>query len=210
MPRERRAGRRAADGGAIGRHTAGDGGGRQRLRHARVCRGDARDERHATCVAKPQASGRFCDRRTDDTTCRLPDQSAETEADGRSVWLDEDSGDVAQDTASGRLQSGMGVHLCGRRLQPRAHAESAANASSLRISRGRSVSGARTTWLLGAYSSTAELTNGRKRRQEEKNEKADRFDYPFFSSLLVGVAWASRPLPLAGESTQRPIKNTPM
>src|SRR5277367_3173748 len=78
----------------------------------------------------------------------------------------------------------MGFHVCGRRLQPGAHAEAAVNASSLRISRGRSVSGARKTRLLGAYSPTAKLTNSRKQRHETKKEKADRFDYPFFSSLL--------------------------
>ncbi len=30
----------------------------------------------------------------------------------------------------------------------------------------------------------AELTNSRKQRQKAKNEKANRYDYPFFSSLL--------------------------
>ncbi len=39
--------------------------------------------------------------------------------------------------------------------------------------------------FLGAYSSTAELTNSRKQCQEEKNEKANRFDHPFFSGLLI-------------------------
>src|SRR4051794_21434489 len=34
----------------------------------------------------------------------------------------------------------MGVHLCGRCLQPRQNAESGLHASSFRISRGRSVS----------------------------------------------------------------------
>ena len=46
------------------------------------------------------------------------------------------------------------------------------------------MSGARKTRLWGAYSPTAELTNSRKQRQEAINDKADRFDHPFFSSLL--------------------------
>jgi len=68
------------------------------------------------------------------------------------------------------------------------------------------VSGARTTWLWGAYSPTAELTNGRKRRQEEKNEKADRFDYPFFSSLLgVPSQLQSEEASYEQEATRQPI-----
>ena len=49
------------------------------------------------------------------------------------------------------------------------------------------MSGPVKTGLLGACSPTAELTNSLKQRQEEKNEKAECFDYPFFSSLLKAI-----------------------
>ena len=50
---------------------------------------------------------------------------------------------VTQDPASRIVQGGMGVHLCGRCLQPGQDAQPAVSGSLRRIRPGRSVSGAR-------------------------------------------------------------------
>src|ERR1700730_16977810 len=63
---------------------------------------------------------------------------AQTETDRRSIRVVEDGGNAAQDATPWSIQSWLGVHLRGRRLQSGADAEPAAR-SSLRVTLGRSV-----------------------------------------------------------------------
>jgi hypothetical protein len=86
-------------------------------------------------------SRRQRDRWAHDTACRISGEPAQTETDRGSIWVVKDGGNAAQDAASRSLQSGLGVHLRGRRLQSGADAEPCGG--SLRISSGRSVPGRR-------------------------------------------------------------------
>jgi hypothetical protein len=81
------------------------------------------------------------DRWAHDPACRLPGEPAQTETDRRSIWMVKDSGNAAQDATSWRLQSWLGVHLRGRRLQSGPDEEPCGG--SLRISSGISVLGRR-------------------------------------------------------------------
>ena len=119
---------------------AGDGGRRQGIRHAGLGARDAR------LNVTPHVSQNTSDRAAAPSTGArhgMPDtgEPAETETDRRSIRMVKDGGHAAQDPASRHLQSGMGIHLRGGGLQPRAHAESAVTGGSVRISPGRSVSG---------------------------------------------------------------------
>src|SRR5277367_3333076 len=71
--------------------------------------------------------------------------------------MDENGRDVAEDPAPWSVQSRVGVHLRGHRLQPRADAEPAVADSSIRISPGRSVSGPLKTGRWSTYSPARSL-----------------------------------------------------
>lgn len=68
---------------------------------------------------------------------RISDYLAETEADGGSLRLDEDSRLLRKTRHPWCVQSRMGFHLCGRCLQPRSDEESTLPGSSIRITQGR-------------------------------------------------------------------------
>jgi len=67
-----------------------------------------------------RSAGSAIDRRS--TPSGIWNQSAETQAGGGMLRMGEDGGDAAQAPASRHLQSRMGFHLCGCRLQSGAHA----------------------------------------------------------------------------------------
>jgi hypothetical protein len=80
--------------------------------------------------------------------------------------MDEDGGDVAEDATSRRIQSRVGLHLRGHRLQPRTHAESAVVDSSIRIGRGEKCVRSHQNRALEHFLPTRALGNGRKRTQK--------------------------------------------
>jgi len=78
----------------------------------------------AACSAKYEPSWRQRHRRAHDAAVRLCGQPAQTETGGRILRLAQDGSRPAQDKISRGWACRVGFHLCGCRLQSRAHAES--------------------------------------------------------------------------------------
>ena len=110
-----------------------------------------------------------------DTACRIPGEPAQAETDRRSIWVVKDGGNAAQDATPRSLQSWLGVHLRGRRLQSGADAEPCSG--SLRISSGRSVPEDQESRRFGH-------TNSAKTHDKLVGERQEASPSNFFTSLL--------------------------
>jgi transposase len=110
--------------------------GEQRVTWGAAKHDDTRDLVQQLCALRvtphvaPHTSGRSSERWPHDSPCRLCGASAATAMRGRDLWLDENGGAVAPDSASWSGASGVDVHRRGRRIQPRADAHTGSRGMS--------------------------------------------------------------------------------
>jgi len=88
---------------------AGHIGGRQRLRHRRLCHGAARQDSHPACRAKYQRPS-FGDRRPHHSPSRLRCLPAHSQTHRGSLRLGQDRGRAAQDASSRTAQGRLAIH----------------------------------------------------------------------------------------------------
>src|SRR6266849_10297312 len=84
----------------------------------------------------------------------------------------EDDRAVAEGSASWGLQGGMGLHLCGSRLQPRSHAESGASSG---LSQGCNVSDGSKKDVLATSRSGPSVLRVTKSRNQNRFQVASSF-----------------------------------